>query len=83
MTSRTKEQIIALARKVAAPGTVDPVRNGFVVLTPKELERFTSLTRADLIDECKKLILDDAYAITFQTFGQYRTALAKELEKMK
>ena len=39
--------------------------------------------RKAVIEECKKLILDDAYAITFQTFGQYRIALAKELEKMK
>jgi hypothetical protein len=39
--------------------------------------------RKAVIEECKKLILDDAYAITFQSFGQYRIALAKELEKMK
>lgn len=39
--------------------------------------------RAELLEACKKLVLDDAHAITFQTLGQYRTALAKELEKMK
>lgn len=27
-------------------------------------------------EACAKLVLDDAWALTFQTFGQYRAALA-------
>jgi hypothetical protein len=30
----------------------------------------------------RNLIADDAYAMTFQTFGQYRTALLKAADKI-
>jgi hypothetical protein len=32
--------------------------------------------------ELRRLIADDAYAMTFQTFGQYRTALLKAADKI-
>ena len=38
--------------------------------------------RREAIEECKKLVLDDAWATTFQTFGQYRTALADAIRKL-
>jgi hypothetical protein len=34
-------------------------------------------------EKAKQLVLDDAYALTFQRFGQYRTALAKEIGELK
>lgn len=33
--------------------------------------------------ETRKMILDDAYAITFQTMGQYRTQMAKNVANLK
>ena len=33
--------------------------------------------------ESCKMILDDAYAITFQTMGQYRTQMAKSVANLK
>jgi hypothetical protein len=32
------------------------------------------------LEELRSLIADDAYAISFQTFGQYRTALLKAID---
>ena len=39
-------------------------------------ERFAALVAAHEREACAKVLLDDALALTFQTFGQYRTALA-------
>lgn len=36
----------------------------------------------DPLAELRRLIADDAYAMTFQTFGQYRTALLKAADKL-
>jgi hypothetical protein len=35
---------------------------------------------AGQVKELRRLIADDAYACTFQTFGQYRTALLKAFD---
>ena len=40
------------------------------------LKRFAELVRADEREALKRMVFDDAWALTFQTFGQYRTALA-------
>lgn len=32
-------------------------------------------------EQLRRLVLDDAWAMTFQTMGQYRTALAKAISK--
>lgn len=36
----------------------------------------------DDIKRLRALIADDAHALTFQTFGQYRTALLREIDAM-
>lgn len=36
-----------------------------------------------VLDELVALIANDAYAISFQTFGQYRTALLKAARDMR
>lgn len=33
------------------------------------------------LEQLRKLIADDGYAMTFQSLGQYRTALLKELDR--
>lgn len=34
---------------------------------------------SDYMKEAERLIADDSYAMTFQSFGQYRAALLREL----
>lgn len=47
------------------------------------LERFADLVAAHEREACVKLVLDNAWALTFQTFGQYRTALAAAIRARK
>lgn len=35
------------------------------------------------IDSIRCLIADDAYAVSFQSTGQYRTALLREIDRLK
>ena len=50
----TKEDIIRMVREIADKDKVDPYSNGFVVLTPEEMERFAALVAA----EKEKQIID-------------------------
>ena len=81
----TKDEISRMAReagmKIYKGGTVKVgdgvVKTKSVISTGlNELERFAALVAAHEREVCAKLLLDDALALTFQTFGQYRTALA-------
>ena len=57
--------VIEMAREV---GFDDYEQDGMIL-------RLAELVRADERESLKKMVFDDAWALTFQTFGQYRTAL--------
>lgn len=40
------------------------------------------LVRAEALEEVRQLVANDAYAITFQTFGQYRTGLLASIRAL-
>ena len=48
-------------------------------LTEAALAHFAAAIRKEALAEAQALVLDDAWAMTFQTLGQYRTALARAL----
>ena len=63
-----KDEIIRMAREAGIGALTEYGKEA--------LERFAALVAAHEREACAKLLLDDALALTFQTFGQYRTALA-------
>ena len=69
MTER--DQIIAWAREAHGP-----ITGKWWDMDTAALQRFASLVAAHEREKWARLVLDDAHAITFQTIGQYRTALA-------
>ena len=56
MTKR--EEIIALAQSVADKDTVDPLHNGFITLTPVELERFYHAAQRQAYERAEKAARD-------------------------
>jgi len=50
-----REDIIKLAREVADKDKVDPYSNGFLVLTPEEMERFAALVAKHEREACAKV----------------------------
>jgi hypothetical protein len=49
-----REDIIRRVREVADKDKVDPYSNGFLVLTPEEMERFAALVAAEEREACVK-----------------------------
>jgi hypothetical protein len=49
-------------------------------LRAEVLEIIRAVLAITPVAELRRLIADDAYAMTFQTFGQYRTALLKTID---
>ena len=61
----THEKIIRMVREVADKDKVDPYSNGFVVLTPEEMERFAALVAAAERERiCKAIKEEDDYCVT-------------------
>ena len=54
----TKEDIIRMVREIADKDKVDPYSNGFVVLTPEEMERFATVIVAAEREACAKACED-------------------------
>ena len=50
-----REDIIRMVREVADKDKVDPYSNGFVVLTPEEMERFATIIVAAEREACAKV----------------------------
>jgi hypothetical protein len=44
-------------------------------------ESCARMAREEEREKLRALVLDDAWSLTFQTFGQYRTALAAAIRK--
>ena len=51
-----REDIIRMVREVADKDKVDPYSNGFVVLTPEEIERFATIIVAAEREACAKAV---------------------------
>jgi hypothetical protein len=66
-------------------------KNGSSLESDQQLEKLTTHEKA-LLQRIQKyksikskiisLLMDDAYCISFQTIGQYRSALVKEIDKL-
>lgn len=50
---------------------------------PKCIEKLIDLVADHECEKLSKIILNDSYAMTFQTFGQYRTAIIDILREAK
>lgn len=71
---------IALARKAEIDVlTVESERASMWPATPECLEKFAELLLAADRENLRRLIADDGHASTFQTIGQYRSALLAAL----
>jgi len=53
-----REDIIRMVREVADKDKVDPYSNGFVVLTPEEVERFAAFVAKHEREACAKVVED-------------------------
>ena len=70
----TQDEIIRMFHEAGKSAGWKPgIGNQLVI---NYLTHFAALVAAHEREACAKLLLDDALALTFQTFGQYRTALA-------
>lgn len=47
--------------------------------TAEDMRSYARQAVAAEMEQFRRLVLDDAWAMTFQTMGQYRTALAKAM----
>ena len=51
-----REDIIRMVQEVADKDKVDPYSNGFVVLTPEEMERFATIIVAAEREACAQVV---------------------------
>ena len=76
-----QSEIICMALEVGVKEYGPLTRNWSFGLS--QLKRFAALVAAHEREKLLKIVLDDTYAMTFQTFGQYRTAIANLLRESK
>jgi hypothetical protein len=76
----TQDEIIRMAREAGA--MFDHISWVERDLAPV-FERFATLVAEETKEKAAKVLLDDSYAITFQSLGQYRTACSAAIRSMK
>ena len=70
----THEKIIRMVREVADKDKVDPYSNGFVVLTPEEMERFATIIAAAEREACAK-VAEEPYEFTSEESHRIAAAI--------